>query len=83
MLVLLIAYSYSPEYLVQQGVFVVTVNYRFSVLGFLYLPEAGIFGNAGLKDQVYTLNLLIHSIINNILPQLRFLCVKIANDSRY
>lgn len=30
----------------------VTFNYRLSALGFLYLPEAGIYGNAALKDQV-------------------------------
>ncbi|KFB51128.1 AGAP006700-PA-like protein [Anopheles sinensis] len=42
---------YLPNYLVQQGVIVVTVNYRLGVLGFLCLPDAGIEGNAGLKDQ--------------------------------
>ncbi|XP_050094048.1 uncharacterized protein LOC126576786 [Anopheles aquasalis] len=42
---------YLPDYLVQEGVIVVTVNYRLGVLGFLCLPQAGIEGNAGLKDQ--------------------------------
>ncbi|XP_058054624.1 esterase B1-like [Anopheles bellator] len=42
---------YLPDYLVQEGVVVVTVNYRLGVLGFLCLPQAGIEGNAGLKDQ--------------------------------
>ncbi|XP_055606004.1 esterase B1-like [Uranotaenia lowii] len=42
---------YLPNYLVQEGVVVVTVNYRLGVLGFLYLPEVGLEGNAGLKDQ--------------------------------
>ncbi|ETN59842.1 carboxylesterase, alpha esterase [Anopheles darlingi] len=42
---------YLPNYLVQQGVIVVTLNYRLGVLGFLCLPDAGIQGNAGLKDQ--------------------------------
>lgn len=47
--------SYSPEHLVQEDVVVVTFNYRLSALGFLYLPQAGIFGNAALKDQVSAL----------------------------
>ncbi|XP_055324324.1 esterase B1-like [Sitodiplosis mosellana] len=42
---------FSPEYLVEQNVIVVTINYRLSILGFLCLPDAGIYGNAGLKDQ--------------------------------
>lgn len=45
-------FSYSPKHLVQENVIVVTFNYRLSALGFLYLPEAGIYGNAALKDQV-------------------------------
>lgn len=47
-----IFFSYSPEYLVQEGVVVVTCNYRLGPFGFLCLPEAGIQGNAGIKDQV-------------------------------
>lgn len=47
--------SYSPEHLVQEDVVVVTFNYRLSALGFLYLPETGIYGNAALKDQVSAL----------------------------
>lgn len=42
---------YSPEYLLQKDVIVVTLNYRLHVLGFLSLPSMGISGNAGLKDQ--------------------------------
>uniref|UniRef100_A0A2M4CH21 Carboxylic ester hydrolase n=1 Tax=Anopheles darlingi TaxID=43151 RepID=A0A2M4CH21_ANODA len=42
---------YDPEYLVQQGVIVVTINYRLGPLGFLCLPSVGITGNMGLKDQ--------------------------------
>ncbi|XP_058830425.1 esterase B1-like [Topomyia yanbarensis] len=42
---------YLPSYLLQEGVLVVTVNYRLGVLGFLCLPQAGVEGNAGLKDQ--------------------------------
>ncbi|XP_058829053.1 venom carboxylesterase-6-like [Topomyia yanbarensis] len=42
---------YCPKYLVQEGVIVVTVNYRLGPLGFLCLPSVGIRGNMGLKDQ--------------------------------
>ncbi|XP_058827949.1 uncharacterized protein LOC131687875 [Topomyia yanbarensis] len=42
---------YDPKHLVQQGVVVVTMFYRLGPLGFLCLPNAGISGNAGLKDQ--------------------------------
>ncbi|XP_053683116.1 esterase B1-like [Sabethes cyaneus] len=42
---------YHPNYLVQEGVVVVTMNYRLGVLGLLCLPEAGIEGNGSLKDQ--------------------------------
>ncbi|XP_055620724.1 esterase B1-like [Toxorhynchites rutilus septentrionalis] len=40
-----------PNYLVQEGVIVVTFNYRLGPLGFLCLPSVGIQGNMGLKDQ--------------------------------
>ena len=42
---------YSPEYLLQEDVVVVTMNYRLHALGFACLPKMGISGNAGLKDQ--------------------------------
>lgn len=35
----------------EKNVIFVTLNYRLSILGFLCLPDAGIYGNAGLKDQ--------------------------------
>ncbi|XP_065369326.1 acetylcholinesterase-like [Calliphora vicina] len=40
-----------PLSLLQEDVIVVTLNYRLGALGFLCLPEEGIWGNAGLKDQ--------------------------------
>ncbi|GBP50147.1 Esterase FE4 [Eumeta japonica] len=46
---------YGPDFLIEQDVVVVTINYRLEVLGFLCLdiPEAP--GNAGMKDQVAAL----------------------------
>ncbi|XP_001655126.3 esterase B1 [Aedes aegypti] len=46
------SFVYNPLHMVQEGVVVVTMNYRLGPLGFLCLPEAGIEGNAGLKDQL-------------------------------
>ncbi|XP_063704824.1 juvenile hormone esterase-like [Culicoides brevitarsis] len=43
--------DHSPEYLVQEGVVVVTFNYRLNVLGFLHLPSGGIVGNQAFRDQ--------------------------------
>ncbi|XP_017123520.1 esterase B1 isoform X1 [Drosophila elegans] len=40
-----------PAKLMEQDVIVVTLNYRLGALGFLSLPEEGIHGNMGLKDQ--------------------------------
>uniref|UniRef100_A0A182FHW8 carboxylesterase n=1 Tax=Anopheles albimanus TaxID=7167 RepID=A0A182FHW8_ANOAL len=45
------SFFYAPDFFLQRNVIVVTVYYRLGPLGFLYLPEAGIEGNAGLKDQ--------------------------------
>lgn len=53
---------YNPIYLVQEGVIVVTVNYRLGPLGFLSFPSAGIAGNAGLKDQQLALKWVSENI---------------------
>nr|AJP62556.1 carboxylesterase [Oxya chinensis] len=45
------ALNYSPDLFIEQGVAVVTVNYRLSALGFLSTEDEVIPGNAGLKDQ--------------------------------
>ncbi|KAF2898714.1 hypothetical protein ILUMI_07459 [Ignelater luminosus] len=48
---------YGPDYLISEDVVIVTINYRFGLLGFLNLedPTLGVPGNAGLKDQVMAL----------------------------
>ncbi|XP_052895909.1 uncharacterized protein LOC128303096 [Anopheles moucheti] len=53
---------YNPEYFLQREVLVVTINYRLGPFGFLYLPEAGIEGNAGLKDQLMALRWINQNI---------------------
>ncbi|XP_053689289.1 juvenile hormone esterase-like isoform X2 [Sabethes cyaneus] len=55
---------YSPEYFLQEGVVMVTFNYRLGPLGFLYLPSQGIEGNAGLKDQLMVLKWVSENISN-------------------
>ncbi|XP_075975673.1 uncharacterized protein LOC142976270 [Anticarsia gemmatalis] len=46
---------FGPEFLVRQGVILVTINYRLEILGFLCLNTADVPGNAGMKDQVQAL----------------------------
>nr|AQY62760.1 carboxylesterase [Pieris rapae] len=48
-------FLYGPEYLVKNGVILVTLNYRLEVLGFLCLGIKEAPGNMGLKDQVEAL----------------------------
>ncbi|KAK3923920.1 Pyrethroid hydrolase Ces2e [Frankliniella fusca] len=48
---------YGPEYLMEasNAVVLVTLNYRLGPLGFLSVPDGGVPGNAGLKDQAAAL----------------------------
>ncbi|XP_049872486.1 juvenile hormone esterase-like [Pectinophora gossypiella] len=46
---------YGPDFLVNHGVILVTINYRLDALGFLCLDTEDVPGNAGLKDQVAAL----------------------------
>ncbi|XP_061387741.1 carboxylic ester hydrolase [Musca vetustissima] len=54
---------YLPLSLLQEDVIVVTLNYRLGALGFLCLPEEGIWGNAGLKDQRLALQWIQENIV--------------------
>lgn len=51
-----------PEFLLQNDVILVTLNYRLEVLGFLNLDIAEIPGNAGMKDQVAALRWVKNNI---------------------
>ncbi|KAL4141630.1 hypothetical protein QTP88_004237 [Uroleucon formosanum] len=44
---------YSPDYLLDENVIVVTINYRLNVLGFLNFGIDECPGNMGLKDQLF------------------------------
>lgn len=48
---------YSPDYIMQENVMLVTITYRLGPLGFMSFsdPDVGIPGNAALKDQVMAL----------------------------
>lgn len=49
------AWWFGPSLLVNEGVVVVTLNYRLGILGFLSSGDGEIQGNYGLKDQVMAL----------------------------
>ncbi|KAG8262898.1 hypothetical protein J6590_043886 [Homalodisca vitripennis] len=53
---------YGPDYLVEEDVVLVSVNYRCGVLGFLSFENEKLPGNLGLKDQV----LALHWVHDNI-----------------
>ncbi|XP_011299895.1 acetylcholinesterase [Fopius arisanus] len=54
----------SPDFLIEDNVVVVAMNYRLGALGFLSLNHPNITGNAGLKDQVLALKWVQRNIRN-------------------
>lgn len=44
-----------PEYLMDQDIILVTINYRLGSLGFLSLGTKNVPGNVGFKDQIFAL----------------------------
>lgn len=47
--------TFGPEYLNQEGVIFVSINYRLNVLGFLNIGDKNAPGNYGLKDMIEAL----------------------------
>lgn len=56
------AFLYGPDFIVEQGVIFVGINYRLSVEGFLCLGIKEAPGNAGLKDQIAALSWIKENI---------------------
>lgn len=48
-------FLYGPDYFIDKGVILVTINYRLEILGYLCLGIKEAPGNVGLKDQVAAL----------------------------
>ncbi|CAK1555094.1 unnamed protein product [Leptosia nina] len=55
---------FGPDFLVNHGVVLVTINYRLEVFGFLCLDTKEVPGNAGFKDQVAALKWVKQNISN-------------------
>lgn len=55
-------YFYGPDFIVEKGIILVTINYRLGPLGFLSFNTTEYSGNMGLKDQQLALK-WIHSNI--------------------
>ena len=50
--------EYGPEKWLEQGIIVVTINYRLYLLGFLSLGIPEVPGNQGLLDQLMALKMV-------------------------
>ena len=52
MLGILYFYSYDPDYLLDEDVVLVTINYRLGMFGFMSTEDKESAGNYGMLDQV-------------------------------
>ncbi|XP_043268664.1 juvenile hormone esterase-like [Venturia canescens] len=55
---------YGPDYIIENDVILVTINYRLGVFGFLNLEDGEVSGNQGLKDQLLALKWVQKNIEN-------------------
>jgi carboxylesterase type B len=56
--------AHRPEYLMDEDVLLVTINYRLGALGFLNTDDGLVRGNMGLKDQVMSLKWIQRNIVD-------------------
>ncbi|XP_076169614.1 esterase B1-like isoform X1 [Ptiloglossa arizonensis] len=54
---------YGPDFFMEQNVTIVSMNYRLGTLGFLYLNNTNVMGNAAPKDQVLTMKWMQDNIV--------------------
>ncbi|XP_043268660.1 juvenile hormone esterase-like isoform X2 [Venturia canescens] len=55
---------FGPDYIIENDVILVTINYRLGVFGFLNLEDGEVSGNQGLKDQLLALEWVQKNIEN-------------------
>lgn len=55
--------DYGPDFFIEEGVIVVTISHRLSVLGFMSLEDDILPGNSGLKDIVMALEWVNNNIV--------------------
>lgn len=56
------AWTYGPDHLIDDGVVLVTINYRLGALGFLSTEDSNAPGNYGMKDMIQALKWVRNNI---------------------